>query len=272
MPGRIEAREQPLLVDAVFGEPRRSRASLRVLAFISAIALHVGLFFLAQLSGPSLETWSARVAAMVHHDLSAHAPTSIETLPPPPPAAAEPPPPPAAAPAAPTAPPRVSTKPPPAAPARAAKIVAAENTNGPVDLTDNTFVTGTASAYAGGATTKQGTSDHAVSRGDIDSPPATEAQPSTSAAQPVSLTGGQWHCPWPTAALAQDLYEQAVIVRALVQADGTVERASVVSDPGYGFGAAAVACTLRTRLNPARNARGEALRALSPPIRVRFTR
>jgi protein TonB len=63
-----------------------------------------------------------------------------------------------------------------------------------------------------------------------------------------------------------------VIVRAWVRADGSVEQASVVSDPGHGFGTAAINCTQHTRFNPARDAQGRPIRALSPPIRVRFTR
>jgi protein TonB len=46
----------------------------------------------------------------------------------------------------------------------------------------------------------------------------------------------------------------------------------VLADPGHGFGAAAVACALRTRFVPARARSGQAVRSLSPPIRVRFTR
>ncbi|HET8932034.1 MAG TPA: TonB family protein [Polyangiales bacterium] len=263
----ISTDKTPVLVDAVFGRERAERRSHRAaLAWTLALALHAALFFLARLSGPSLETWSARIAAMVHRDLNANAPTAIETLnpPPPPPAAPKPepespPPPKAASPAIPRS---------PAAPAQAAKIIAADS---PVDLTGDTFVTGTASAYAGGATTSSGTSSAAVSSSAL----ATQAPASTKSsapAQPVSLTSERWQCPWPAAALAQDLYEQSVVVRAWVRADGSVERVSVVSDPGYGFGAAAIACALHTRFNPARNARGEALRALSPPIRVRFTR
>jgi protein TonB len=261
------------LLDAVFGDQRGAkRGSRALLAWTIALALHAALFFLARLSGPSLETWSARIAAMVHRDLNANAPTAIETLKPaapkpepePNPEPARPPPPLAAAPV------RARAPQPPAAPAQAAQIIAAD---APADLTADTFVTGSASAYAGGATTSTGTSTEAVSRSSLETPAPPAVKPATNApVQAVSLTSEQWHCPWPAAALAQDLYEQFVIVRAWVRADGSVERASVISDPGYGFGAAAITCALHTRFNPARNARGEALRALSPPIRVRFTR
>ena len=269
---------RPLLIDAVFGGQRnRRRPGLRVLALIAALALHAGLWLLSQLSGPSLETWSARIAAMVHHDLNANAPTAIEAAPPKAPEPApepepepEPAPPPPAAPQPKAAAPARAPSPQPAAAqAQASQIIASD---APVDLTSDTFVTGTASAYAGGATTRRGDSATKV---DALAPLASETKSNgkgQQVAQPVSLTSGQWQCPWPAAALVQDLYEQFVIVRAWVREDGSVERASVVSDPGYGFGAAALACALRTRFNPARNARGEAVRSLSPPIRVRFTR
>jgi protein TonB len=265
--------DKSLLIDVVFGGQReRSRGGLGVLAVIAALLLHAGLLLLSQLSGPSLETWSARVAAMVHHDLTANAPTAIETVKQPEPEPEpepEPPPPVAKAPAAPQ--PRAATPahaPPSTSPAQAAQIIAPD---APADLTADTFITGTASAYAGGATTSSGQSSTSV---DVVAPPAEPMRSGkgTAVAQPVSLTSEQWQCPWPSDALAQDLYEQFVIVRAWVRADGSVERASVVSDPGYGFGEAAMACALRTRFNPARNARGETVRALSPPIRVRFTR
>jgi protein TonB len=62
------------------------------------------------------------------------------------------------------------------------------------------------------------------------------------------------------------------VVRVRVRADGTAESASVIRDPGMGFGEAAVGCSLRERYEPARDRAGVAIAALSPPIRVRFTR
>jgi protein TonB len=278
---RRPASHSPLLIDVVFGGAPANPVSRRVLGWLAALALHAGLLVLAQQGGPSLETWSARVAAGVHRDLHESAPTAIESLPQPEPApqpTTPPPPepqapPPAAKPA--TLTPRAAPRP-AAAPARAAEIVAAEAVDpaSPVDLTDNSFVTGSASAYIGGATSAQGVGREVVAGRvtSLEQGAAASGGPTGGHSQPVTLDSEQWRCPWPTEALAQDLYEQAVIVRAWVRADGGVERASVVSDPGYGFGSAALACTLRTRFNPARDARGRAVRALSPPIRVRFTR
>ena len=71
----------------------------------------------------------------------------------------------------------------------------------------------------------------------------------------------------------EDIYEQYVVLRVVVTASGKVENAKVLTDPGYGFGDAAVVCALRTRFSPALDANGQPIQAsTSPAIRVRFTR
>jgi protein TonB len=88
----------------------------------------------------------------------------------------------------------------------------------------------------------------------------------------VSLEDQSWSCPWPRGADADQIDEQTVVIRVVVDADGRVESARVLSDPGHGFGEAAVACALRSRFNPARDRAGRPTRSSSPPILVRFTR
>ena len=88
------------------------------------------------------------------------------------------------------------------------------------------------------------------------------------AARPVS---NQWRCPWPSAAVAADLYRQSVTVRVVISADGTVERATALRDPGHGFGAAAESCARRERFIPARDAGGQPMRSTAP-VRVAFER
>jgi protein TonB len=289
-------REKPhqRLFEAVFGEqrPRRARArwSAHFTAWSVALGFHLVLFIAANRTEPSLETWSARIAALIHADLVAQAPVAIESPPPPTPAA-EPEPEPEPAQPEPQAPPpvarpssqRAPDKPAPPSspveatpPAQAASVIASEaEPEGPVDLTDNTFVTGTASAYAGGATARDGTSATRVAP---QAPRATSdhaapaAGPGSSKARTVQLPDSGFRCSWPQSAVAEDIYEQFVVLRADVRADGTAERVTIIDDPGHGFGAAAVKCALSTRFMPARNERGEPIRALSPPIRVRFTR
>ena len=62
------------------------------------------------------------------------------------------------------------------------------------------------------------------------------------------------------------------MIRVVVTARGAVESAEIVTDPGDGFGAAALACARRTRFSPALDPRGRPIRARSPAIRVHFTR
>jgi protein TonB len=137
-----------------------------------------------------------------------------------------------------------------------------------LDLTANTFVTGSANAYAGGTTTASGTNTKAVFSQIIAPEPSREPDRS----RPVSLAENEWQCAWPRAADAADIDEQSVVLRAWVRLDGSVESARLVSDPGHGFGEAALACAARTHFAPARDRQGQTLRAESPPIRVRFTR
>lgn len=145
------------------------------------------------------------------------------------------------------------------------------NPQTPADLTAETFVTGTAAAYAGGVTTATGTNPVAVQTREVDPrslPRSGEPDRSIS----VSLEDPDWRCPWPREAEADEIAQQIAIVRVVVRADGSVESAAILSDPGHGFGETAVACAMQTRFAPARDRQGRAIRSQSPPIRVRFTR
>jgi protein TonB len=158
--------------------------------------------------------------------------------------------------------------------AEAASVIArAPESTAPVDLTADAFVTGEATAYGGGVTTPTGTSPSpgAGAPAQLDPHPAT-ASTTLDRSTPVSLATESWSCPWPREADAEQIDEQTVILRVIVTADGDSERATVLSDPGHGFGPAALACALRTHFTPARGAKGAPIRATSPPIRVRFTR
>jgi protein TonB len=88
----------------------------------------------------------------------------------------------------------------------------------------------------------------------------------------VSLEGQSWSCPWPPEADSDRIDEQTVVIRVVVDQDGSVKSAEIVVEPGHGFGKAAVACAKNTRFTPAHDRAGNAVRARSPPIRVRFTR
>ena len=173
-----------------------------------------------------------------------------------------------------------SDKPPP--PAQAGNVVAQEpDANAPVDLSDNTFITGESKTFAGGTTATKGTNDKAVYTKDTDpngkpggqvlaAPPAKPKGIDRSRA--VALDEDNWACAWPREADSEQIDEQSVILKVSVDVTGKVTAAKLISDPGQGFGAAALACALKTRFSPALDINGGAISSLSPSIRVRFTR
>lgn len=254
----------PRIVDAVFDRgPFQGQGRRLLLALAAGLGLHAGTVLFAVASAPSLETWSAELAARVHAELTRQ--TVVEL--PPPPEEAKPPPPPQRPPERPPSPAVRAPAQRPPSPAQAGKIVAASPSVA-VDLPGTDFVTGTATTYAGGVTSSSGRSKVAVT-GPVDER-GPRAAPCRSAA--VSLDETDWNCPWPREADSQQIDEQSVLIQVQVRADGSAESARVLADPGQGFGATARACALATRFNAARDCAGHAIRAESPPIRVHFTR
>lgn len=106
----------------------------------------------------------------------------------------------------------------------------------PVDFTGFHVVSGNGAAYAGGVTASTGTSREAVYSKVVD-PSASESR-----AQPVHLPARSWSYPWPREADALGIAAQVVVLRVVVDEARTVTSADLIGDPGYGFGAAAVAC------------------------------
>ena len=265
------------IADVVLGVPGRERRRWLLWAVLVAVGAHGSLGLWAhRRAGPDpFAEVAARLPVEPPPDLD------LDVLEPPPPPPLEertripdrPPPPVRPSPTT-RAPPPPAAKPSRAAPAQAGSILAQQpNADSPVDLTGETFVTGSARAYAGGVTASNGTNHAAVSARDVDpraSPGAPAAAPSRASA--VSLADQNWSCPWPREADAEQIDQQTVVIRVMVTADGKVESARVLSDPGLGFGAAATACARRTGFAPARDPEGRAIRAASPPIRVTFTR
>jgi protein TonB len=173
---------------------------------------------------------------------------------------------------------------PPIAPARAASIVTTETPSAPPPRSADAIVTGEAASSPGGTTAPTIPAVGTVSGvGSIasDATATRQATPGGSGdgadgradqARPVTLAAGTWSCAWPAEADAEQIDEQTVILRVGVATDGTVQQAQIVSDPGRGFGRAAVACARATRFRPALDRRGRPLAAWSPPIRVHFSR
>ena len=266
LPAADAVRPSASNVDLVFaGQPDGGGLRL-ALGGAVVLACYAGLFFVVSRFGRSAGPWSAEMAARIHEAVAAE--TAID-LPPPPP------------------PPPVTTAEPkaeaprmarvahaqrarPAAPAQAGQLAAAALA--PADFTGTAFVVGVGSTYAGGTTTSRGTSK-TPARGTVATGGTGDgATRARSQARSVSLDQEAWNCPWPADADAQQVNEQTVVLRAAVGVDGHVEHVDVLSDPGFGFGAAARMCALRTRFEPARAPAGEPIAAVSPPIRVHFFR
>jgi hypothetical protein len=237
----------PRIVDVVLAGRIDRPMGRSTLAAALAMAVHLGLLAWATTSGTSLQTWSAQLAARLHEELGRE--RVVELTPPPPPK-----PPPTAAPA-PERPPlaratrpvqrRADSRPPP--PAQAGRIIAQEaGPRAPIDLTGDTFVSGTAQAYAGGVTSPTGTNPNPVETREVD-PKAPPGEPDRS--RRVALVEEGCHS-WPPEAEAEPVDRKDIALRLVVRDDGTVSSAHLIGDPGHAFGAAAVQCALRSRFDP----------------------
>lgn len=266
----------PRIVDAVFAREPRPRGRWWVIALGLGLGMHGAVAFWGAMSSPSLESWSAELATRVHAELTRE---QVVDLPPPPPDKPPPSPPPESTRTEPrpTARARRSPAPhgPPPPPAQAGRILAADPAAA-VDLPGTTFVTGSASTYAGGVTSSTGTNRAAVTGpvATAPSPPSRRAsnQPRNDLSSPVALDETDWDCGWPREADSQSVDEQSVVIQVMVRADGSAESVKTLSDPGYGFAGAARACAMNTLFSPAHDQDGHPIRSESPPIRVHFTR
>jgi protein TonB len=239
-------------------------------AVLSSLGVHAALL---------LGAWRAGVSA--RNDPRANVPIEVSVEPsvtPPEPERVPPPPEPARLPAlarrasAPS--PRPSALPPLPSPSSGdTSSDPAPGPSAPVDLTGETLVLASTRSSGGGAGDSHGSGARAgdgIGAALGTAPPAGSGTGDRSGA--VSLDEHSWACPWPHEADTQQIDEQTVVIKVIVAPDGRVESATVVSDPGHGFGEAAVACALHTRFTPARDPAGRAIRAESPPVLVRFTR
>ncbi len=167
---------------------------------------------------------------------------------------------------------KANSAPPPAA--QAGKTLTANDDSNAV--ADFTMVQGSGT-YVGGVTASNGTSKAPVNeRGGGAAAAAKtgtggsgEAATGTDKSSRAVQLGSDWACPFPSSA-KRDLAFVTVVVR--VKPDGRPESASVVADPGEGFGAAAQACAMRQRYQPAKGTSGEAIAGTTSPFRIRFTR
>jgi len=262
------------IADLVFAGERGGRDARLAACAVAVLVVYGGALALSEVLGAPVANWSAEMAARIHDAIARE--RAVDLSPPPPP----PPPPPAAEP--PPAPTPVTVRAPravhapshaapPAPPAQAGKLTAVSDA--PADFTGAAFVVGGAATFPGGVTAAQGKGttpgNTAASPG---SPTGAGPPHGPSRARAVSLDQAAWSCPWPAEADAEQVNEKTVVLRARVQPDGRAQTVEVLSDPGFGFGAAARACALATRFEPARDADGRPIAAQSAPIRVHFYR
>jgi len=254
------------------------------------LALHGGLVVLAQAFEPDLHAWGHEVAHKIREELRNQQPISLPKAPPP--APAKPPPEPVAttepvptpSPSSPAkAPdPKLAARPSrpaashPDAPVRGRPDALAPGPAGPIDLT--------ATRYAAGAGTLDGDPNGGGGgpTGPAGGPPIGPGGPSRPAEAPrpvdapdrsrrLALADRDWSCPWPAAADDAKIDRQSVVLQVVVDARGKALTARATKDPGFGFGAAAVACALRARYAPARDREGVSIRAESP-LQLEFFR
>ncbi|WNG33999.1 ferric siderophore ABC transporter substrate-binding protein [Archangium violaceum] len=253
--------------------PRSSPGPL-VLAGVGAALLHgalaVGASFVGPSQGEAGTARSAPVSQWVEVELP---PPPVQPVAPPPPAE-EPklePARPKAAPVARAPAPRTTNAPPPAA-AQAAQVATAAPEV--VDFGD-TFVVGKGSAYAGGTTESGGTATHAVRdpnarAGGVEGGTGTDLAGDRSR-RPALAGGARWDCPFPAEADDAGIDHGVVTLRVEVDAEGSVLSATVMEDPGHGFGREARRCALSKRWSPGLDRAGQPTREVAL-VKVRFDR
>jgi protein TonB len=172
------------------------------------------------------------------------------------------------------------TTPPPApAAAQAGQVLSAPDDT-PEDFSSFTIPVGSATSYAGGNTSSNGTSGTAVrsasakpngmpgGTGTANQPqPPPPPQQMVSHARAAGLTSRDWRCPFPPEADTAQIDEAVVQLEVHVRADGSVDSVRILSDPGNGFGRMAYQCALRQRFTPALDFDGNPIPGVvRPPV------
>lgn len=269
----------------------RAGAPRTVLGVALALALlvHTGAFGYGALRPFEVRSFADGVRSVAAGRLRST--IEIEDLEPPPPPVEPPPPAPVEVQKEPAPPPvAVEKSPPPTpsepavAPAEAGKLITAEpDPNEPLDLTDEGFVTGLGERYAGGITSRSGTTTTAVRTVQVRpaSPGAKgDGNGATGAGGPVDLSrparpmsGGAWNdCGFPPEADAEQINSGLVTLVVVVEASGRARSAKAISDPGYGFGRRAERCALQKSYEVSLDKMGRAIAGPTAPFTVRFTR
>ncbi|HSC87407.1 MAG TPA: hypothetical protein VLC09_09070 [Polyangiaceae bacterium] len=261
---------------------RRERLILRA-ALALAVLLHVAFGGAAASSPYEIRAFAEAVRATTAARLLAMVEIETEPEPEAPPPEPEPEPEPERPEPAPLPSPSepvAATEQPAVAPAAAeAGAVLTAPADEPLDLTDQGFVSGSGTRFAGGVTATNGTSTTAVRNpgavaGGVPGGTGTapSGPPAVSKARSAGLgTGADWrNCPFPPEAEGEDSAVVRLVV--IVGSDGRPKSVTVVDDPGYGFGRAAKRCAMEKMYEPPLDAAGSPISGPTAPFRVRFTR
>ncbi len=285
-PGSRDTRRDPLGPVLALGE--KAVRSGAIFGFLGALALHGAAGVQAAANLYDMEGFAERVAEYVKSSLQLQIEIDSTPPPPPPPPPPEPPPPepePEAAPAPEKEPPPAAPpagEPPPPAPAEVGKALTAEpDPNEPVDLTDNTIVTGDGE-YRGGISASTGTAKTAVRDikaqpggvvgGTGTAPAPVIKAPAEDLSRPAAPTGTSWSdCGFPAEAQLDGVEYGVVKLVVTVGADGRAKSVTVLSDPGSGFGNHARQCAMRRTFRPGLDRAGQAIVTTTPPFTVKFT-
>jgi protein TonB len=263
---RLAEREEPLA--SVFGLGGREDRLVFAVAMAAALGVHAVAGARALRVFPYLAEMATTVRAGMQERLRSQ--VDIDLNEPPPPPKPEPEPEPEKEPEPP--PPAQQKAPEPAAPppaaAEAGKVLTAEpDPNEPVDF-GNTFVSGEGDRFAGGVTAAAGTSKTAVrDTAAVPTGTGTGAPKQAPVAvgpdlsrPPGVVDKNAWlNAPFPSEADAEGINFMKVAIAVTVGADGRAKSATVLKDPGYGFGKAARAWAMRMAYTPALNAAGKAV-------------
>ncbi len=160
--------------------------------------------------------------------------------------------------------------------AKAAQILARDPSNDVLDFSDNVFNVGTNERYSGGATRSDGTNDKAVTAPKVEATgnpqPVAPQVVAVDLSRTATLAGsGEWRCPFPPEADADQVDDASAIIEVIVGDSGKAQRATILQDPGHGFGREARACAMREAYVPALDREGKAV-ASSKKFRVKFER
>jgi periplasmic protein TonB len=269
-------------LDAVL-DLQRGAGRIITYALLGAFFLHAAAVIRAEIIPIEMMNWAHGIGREVHYRLFETYEVDLlkppETKLPPP---KEEPPPEKEEPKPPPPPMRMKEEPPAAAPAAAkagAVLTAPANPDEPANF--DGFINGTGETYAGGNTMANGTSDTAVRARPAASggvPGGTGTAPtgpavSVDKSRPAAVSGStDWNCPFPPEADSEQIDQAFPTIQVAVAADGSPTHVTILSDPGHGFGRAAVRCAMQQHFSTALDHDGNPIAGMTKSVRVRFER